>query len=89
VIVARWLATQPKVFIADNPTAGVDVASKSHIHGILRGLAAEGLGVILISDEINELLFNTNRVLIMHEGRIVGEEQTHNLTEQKLNDFNA
>jgi simple sugar transport system ATP-binding protein len=89
VILARWLATQPRVFIADNPTAGVDVASKSHIHEILRGLAGEGLGVILISDEVNELLYNTNRVLIMHEGRIVGEEQTHTLTEQKLNGFNA
>jgi simple sugar transport system ATP-binding protein len=81
VILARWLATQPKVFIADNPTAGVDVASKSHIHGILRDLANEGLGIILISDEINELLFNTNRVLVMHEGRIVGDEQTRDLTE--------
>jgi len=89
VILARWLATRPRVFIADNPTAGVDVASKSHIHEILRGLAGEGLGVILISDEVNELLYNTNRVLIMHEGRIVGEEQTHTLTEQKLNGFNA
>ena len=84
VILARWLATRPQIFIADNPTAGVDVASKSNIHDILRSLAAEGLGIILISDETNEILYNANRILIMREGRIIKEVNAQELDEQKL-----
>jgi simple sugar transport system ATP-binding protein len=84
VILARWLSIRPKIFIADNPTAGVDVASKSNIHDILRSLAKEGLGVILISDETNEILFNANRVLLMKKGRISEEVNTEELDEQKL-----
>jgi len=84
VILARWLATRPKIFIADNPTAGVDVASKSNIHDILRSLAADGLGVILISDETNEILYNANRILLMREGRITKQVSTEELDEQKL-----
>jgi len=84
VILARWLATKPSIFIVDNPTAGVDVASKSNIHEILRALANSGIGVILISDETNEILYNANRVLIMKDGRLIGIENTKGLDEGKL-----
>jgi simple sugar transport system ATP-binding protein len=84
VILARWLATRPKIFIVDNPTAGVDVASKSNIHDILRSLAEEGVGVVLISDEANELLYNANRILIMRDGRITERVDSMELDEQKL-----
>jgi simple sugar transport system ATP-binding protein len=84
VILARWLATRPRIFIVDNPTAGVDVASKSNIHDILRSLAEKGVGVILISDEANEILYNANRILIMREGRVIQQVDAHEVDEQRL-----
>jgi len=61
------------VFILDGPTIGVDIGSKSHIHGIIRDLAKNGMGIIVISDEISEVLQNCSRVLVMSTGRIVEE----------------
>jgi simple sugar transport system ATP-binding protein len=84
VILARWLATAPKIFIVDNPTAGVDVASKSNIHEILRSLAEKGMGVVLISDETNEILYNANRILIMRDGRITQQVNAQEVDEQKI-----
>jgi simple sugar transport system ATP-binding protein len=73
VVIGKGLATGPKIFILDGPTVGVDIAAKSSIHQIVRSLAAEGAGVILISDEVPELIRNTNRILLMRSGRIQGE----------------
>jgi simple sugar transport system ATP-binding protein len=73
VVLAKWLATAPKVFILDGPTIGVDIASKSNIHEIIRSLAAKGIAIIVISDEIPEILHSCNRVLVMRDGRIVRE----------------
>ena len=73
LVLAKWLATNPKVFILDGPTIGVDIASKAKIHQIVRGLAESGLGIVIISDEIPEVLQNCNRVLIMSRGRIIDE----------------
>ncbi len=73
VVIGKGLATGPKIFILDGPTVGVDIAAKSSIHQIVRSLAAEGAGVILISDEVPELIRNSNRILLMRSGRIQGE----------------
>jgi simple sugar transport system ATP-binding protein len=73
VVLAKWLATDPRVFILDGPTIGVDIGSKSHIHDIIRELAGSGMGIIIISDEISEVLQNCSRVLVMNKGRIVQE----------------
>lgn len=73
LVLAKWLATDPRVFILDGPTIGVDIGSKSHIHGIIRDLAKNGMGIIVISDEISEVLQNCSRVLVMSTGRIVEE----------------
>ncbi|MFP4611854.1 MAG: sugar ABC transporter ATP-binding protein [Spirochaetaceae bacterium] len=73
VVLAKWLATDPKVFILDGPTIGIDIASKGNIHRIIRDLAEQGMAFIMISDEIEEVLRNCNRVLIMKKGRIAGE----------------
>lgn len=73
VVLAKWLATDPKIFILDGPTIGVDIASKSNIHGIIRNLAGAGMGIIVISDEIPEVLQNCNRILVMSGGRIIKE----------------
>jgi len=73
VVLAKWLATEPKVFILDGPTIGIDIASKSNIHEIVRHLAEQGIAIIIISDEIPEILHICNRVLVMHEGRLEKE----------------
>ncbi len=75
VVLAKWLATDPKVFILDGPTIGIDIASKQNIHEIIRALAGRGIAIIIISDEIPEILHNCNRVLVMREGRLEKEIQ--------------
>lgn len=82
LVLAKWLATNPKVFILDGPTIGVDIASKAKIHQIVRGLAKSGLGIVIISDEIPEVLQNCNRVLIMSRGRIIDE--VRDVTEEEV-----
>lgn len=73
VVLAKWLATKPEVFILDGPTIGIDIGSKHNIHEIIRGLAKEGVSIIMISDEIPEILDNCNKVLIMSGGKIARE----------------
>ncbi len=73
VVLAKWLATEPMVFILDGPTIGIDIGSKHNIHEIIRNLAKQGMGIIMISDEIQEILDNCNRVLLMSKGRIIKE----------------
>lgn len=73
VVLAKWLITNPKILILDNPTAGIDVAAKDEIHKLIKQLANQGMGIILISDEDQELLSNCNRILTMHRGRIMNE----------------
>jgi len=89
VVLAKWIATQPKILILDGPTVGVDVAAKEAIHDIVRGLAAQGVGIIIISDELAEVYHNCNRVIVMHKGRFVGEFQTKNISEDEIRDFIA
>ena len=71
-MLARWLATRPKLLILDEPTHGVDVGAKAEIYTLIRSLAAEGMGVILISSELPEVLALAHRVVVMHEGRVTG-----------------
>lgn len=87
VVIAKWLATDPKVFILDSPTVGIDVNSKSNIHNLIRQLAQKGIGVIMISDEVPEIVRNCNRILVMAEGRIVQEVNTVDITEDELFDL--
>jgi simple sugar transport system ATP-binding protein len=85
VVLAKWLATDPKIFILDGPTIGVDIASKSNIHGIIRGLAEKGMGIVIISDEIPEVLQNCSRVLVMSDGTIIKQyPDTTGLSEDEL-----
>lgn len=70
VVIAKWLASGPKILILDGPTVGIDVMAKSAIHGIIRELARKGMGVLLISDEVAEVVANCNRILLMRSGRI-------------------
>lgn len=90
VVLAKWLATRPKVLLLDSPTVGVDVAAKTGIYGIVRRLAENKMGIVLISDEVPEVLYNCHRILLMHKGRLVGEYLPHQTSEielsQKINE---
>ncbi len=72
VVVAKWLATNPKILIVDELTAGIDVHSKAEIHKIISTLAQQGLSVIMISSEMPELLAHSDRIMVMNENRIIG-----------------
>ncbi|WP_326806601.1 MULTISPECIES: sugar ABC transporter ATP-binding protein [unclassified Streptomyces] len=73
VVLAKWLATEPSVLIVDEPTRGIDVGTKAEVHRLLSSLAAEGLAVLMISSDLPEVLGMADRVLVMHEGRLVAE----------------
>jgi len=73
VVIARWLTLQPKVLMLDEPTRGIDVGAKAEIHGLMDQLAQQGVGVLMISSELPEVLGVADRILVMHEGRITGE----------------
>ena len=73
VVLGKWLATSPKVLIIDEPTRGIDVGTKAEVHRLMSELAGQGLAVLMISSELPEVLGMADRVLVMHEGRIVQE----------------
>jgi simple sugar transport system ATP-binding protein len=73
IVLAKWLATDPKLLILDSPTVGVDVGARAGIFAIIHKLAAQGMAILLISDEIPEVYFNADRILHMRDGRVVGE----------------
>ncbi len=72
VVLAKWLATRPRVLILDEPTKGIDVGTKARVHEFISALAAEGLGIILISSELPEILGMSDAIVVMHEGRVSG-----------------
>lgn len=84
VILARWLAVQPKVLIVDEPTKGIDVGSKQEIYSLLRALAAKGVGVIVISSEMPEVIGLSDRILVMHEGKLTGVLAGAEITEENI-----
>jgi ABC-type sugar transport system ATPase subunit len=73
VVLAKWLATAPRVLLLDEPTKGVDVGAKFEIHETIRALAAEGLAVIVVSSDLPEVLALADRIVVMREGRTAGE----------------
>jgi inositol transport system ATP-binding protein len=84
VILARWLARNPKVLIVDEPTRGVDVGAKAEVHQILVQLASEGIAVMVISSELPEVLAVSDRIVTMRQGRITGEMSASDATEENL-----
>jgi inositol transport system ATP-binding protein len=84
VLVSRWLATTPSILILDEPTRGIDVATKSEIYKIMSNLAQQGKAIILISSEMPEILAMSDRILVMHEGTKVGEIGRAEATQEKI-----
>jgi len=87
IVLGKWIATQPELFILDNPTVGIDVSAKSSIHKTIKTLARKGVGIIIISDEVSEVLYNCSRILVMHKGRIIGEFDSRTATEDEIQTF--
>ena len=84
VVIAKWLATTPKIIILDEPTKGIDIGSKAAVHAFMAELAAQGLAVIMVSSEIPEILGMSDRVIVMREGRIATEAAGNGLTPENL-----
>lgn len=84
VVIAKWLATNPKMLIIDEPTNGVDIGAKNEIHQMLRDLADQGMGIIMISSELPEILALSTRILVMRRGRIAAEFEGGSATQEEI-----
>jgi len=84
VVLGRWLARAPRVLILDEPTRGIDVGAKAEIYRLIAELAASGIAILVISSELPELIGLSDRILVMAAGRIVGEVQRREATEQRV-----
>jgi ribose transport system ATP-binding protein len=84
VVLAKWLALEPRVLIFDEPTRGIDVGSKAEIYELMRGLAESGVAIIMISSDMEEVLQISDRVAVMHEGRITGVLERDQCTEENI-----
>jgi ABC-type sugar transport system ATPase subunit len=84
VVIAKWLSYNPRVLIIDEPTNGIDIGAKSEIHQLLKNLAEQGMGIIVISSEIPEILAISDRILIMRRGRIVCELNGNRYTQKDI-----
>ncbi len=84
VVLAKWLAMQPRVLLFDEPTRGIDVGAKAEIYKLMRGLAESGVAVLMISSDMEEVIGVSDRVAVMHEGRITGILERDQCTEENI-----
>src|SRR5258708_6205193 len=84
VVLGKWLGRSPRVLILDEPTRGVDVGAKSEIYALMDRFAAERVAMLMISSDLEEILGMSDRVLVMHEGRLAGELTRAELTEEAV-----
>ena len=84
VTIAKWLFSDVKVFLLDEPTAGIDIGAKTDILKLVRELAASGKAVIIVSSEFEELMAVSDRILVMRDGRFVAERDAHETSEHEL-----
>jgi inositol transport system ATP-binding protein len=84
VLVSRWLLTSPDILMIDEPTRGIDVGAKAEIHRLMSMLAGQGKAILMVSSEMPEILGMSDRVLVMHEGRLTGEFSREEATQEKI-----
>ncbi len=84
VVIAKWLTLKPRVLILDEPTRGIDVGAKAEIHRLMHDLAGQGVGILMISSELPEVLGVSDRVVVMHEGRITGMFDPRTATQDEI-----
>jgi ABC-type sugar transport system ATPase subunit len=84
VVLAKWLAMHPKVLIMDEPTRGIDVGAKAEVHALMSQLAQAGMGIIMISSELPEIMGMSDRILVMHEGRVAAILERAEATQERI-----
>ena len=84
VVIAKWIGLQPKVLILDEPTRGVDVGAKREIYQLMNELTAQGVAIIMVSSELPEVLGMSDRIIVVHEGKISGELKREHATQEKI-----
>jgi len=84
VVLGKWISLKPQILLLDEPTRGVDVISKSEIYGLIQQMAADGVAILAISSDLEEILHISDRVLVMHEGKLVGELGREELSEEAV-----
>jgi ribose transport system ATP-binding protein len=87
VVIAKWVGIGPKVLILDEPTRGVDVGAKREIYQLMNELTDRGVAIIMVSSELPEVLGMSDRILVVHEGRITGELMKEEATQEKIMTF--
>jgi len=84
VVLAKWLGRRPSLLIVDEPTRGIDIATKAEVHALLGRLAGDGVAILMISSELPEVLQNGDRILVMREGRLTAEYRHDEASEEKI-----
>jgi ABC-type sugar transport system ATPase subunit len=84
VVIAKWLALHPKVLIMDEPTRGVDIGAKAEVHSLMHQLAGDGVAILMISSELPEIIYMSDRILVMRQGRIAGELAREDATQESV-----
>ncbi len=84
VVLAKWMAAQPKVFILDEPTRGVDVGAKAEIYALMHEMVQQGMAIIMISSELPEVLALSDRIVVMREGKYAGNLDGRVANEEKI-----
>ena len=84
VVLAKWLSLDPRLLIFDEPTRGIDVGAKAEIYELMRKLAEAGVAIIMISSDMEEVINVSDRVAVMHEGRVTGVLEREDCTEEKI-----
>lgn len=89
VLIGRWLLTNPRILILDEPTRGIDVGAKAEIHRLVTEMARDGVAVVMISSEMPEVLGMSDRIMVMHEGRVTGFLNRDEATQIKVMELAA
>jgi ABC-type sugar transport system ATPase subunit len=84
VVLAKWLSAKPQVLIMDEPTRGIDVGAKAEFHALMSELAQQGMGILMISSEMPEIIGMSDRVVVMCQGRVTGEFDRADLTQEAI-----
>jgi ABC-type sugar transport system ATPase subunit len=84
VVLAKWLASRPKILILDEPTRGIDIGAKAEVHALMSQLAGQGMAILMISSELPEIIGMSDRVVVMCQGRVTGEFQRHELSPERI-----
>ena len=84
VVLGKWLSMKPKLLLLDEPTRGIDIGAKQEIYLLMEELASQGVAILFVSSEMEEVLGMSDRTLVMHEGRITGELTREQLSEEAI-----